>query len=88
MLQKHLLKTELGVIYTRSDFRNMTAAISILQFITKNKLQTMFSETFKLLLFIVIIPMIIVEAEMCFSPLKQVNTFLRSNARLSAVTML
>ncbi|GBL93496.1 hypothetical protein AVEN_59692-1 [Araneus ventricosus] len=37
MLQKDRLKTELEVIYRRSNFRNMTGAISLLQFIIEKK---------------------------------------------------
>ncbi|GBN68772.1 hypothetical protein AVEN_170701-1 [Araneus ventricosus] len=91
MLQKDRLKTELGVIYRRSDFRNMTGAISLLQFIIENNLQTTFSETYKLLLIIVTIPMTTAKAERCFSTLKRVKTFLRSTMsedRLSALAML
>ncbi|GBL95308.1 hypothetical protein AVEN_37756-1 [Araneus ventricosus] len=90
MLQKDRLKTELGVIYRRSDFRNMTGAISLLQFIIENNLQTTFSETYKLLLIIVTIPMTTAEAERCFSTLKRVKTFLRSTMseeRLSSLAM-
>ncbi|GBO00672.1 hypothetical protein AVEN_93671-1 [Araneus ventricosus] len=91
MLQKDRLKTELGVIYRRSDFRNMTGAISLLQFIIENNLQTTFSQTYKLLLIIVTIPMTTAEAERCCSTLKRVKTFLRSTMsedRLSALAML
>ncbi|GBN92193.1 hypothetical protein AVEN_213017-1 [Araneus ventricosus] len=91
MLQKDRLKTELGVIYRRSDFRNMTGAISLIQFIIENNLQTTFSETYKLLLIIVTIPMTTAEAERCFSTLKRVKTFLKSTMsedRLSALAML
>ncbi|GBL64902.1 hypothetical protein AVEN_236886-1 [Araneus ventricosus] len=91
MLQKDRLKTELGVIYRISDFRNMTGAISFLQFIIENNLLTTFSETYKLLLIIVTIPMTTAEAEICFSTLKRVKTFLRSTMsedRLSALAML
>ncbi|GBM37493.1 hypothetical protein AVEN_263163-1 [Araneus ventricosus] len=91
MLLKDRLKTELGVIYRRSDFRNMTGAISLLQFIIENNLQTTFSETYKLLLIIVTIPKTTSEAERCFSTLKRVKTFLRSTMngdRLSALAML
>ncbi|GBM41174.1 hypothetical protein AVEN_35746-1 [Araneus ventricosus] len=48
MLQKDRLKTEQGIIFRRSDFRNMTGAISLLQFIIENNLQITFSETYKL----------------------------------------
>ncbi|GBM23673.1 hypothetical protein AVEN_117416-1 [Araneus ventricosus] len=91
MLQKDRLKTELGVIYRRSDFRKMAGAISLLQFIIENNLQTAFSETYKLLLIIVTIPMTTAQAERCFSTLKRVKTFLRSTMsenRLSALAML
>ncbi|GBM24684.1 hypothetical protein AVEN_46185-1 [Araneus ventricosus] len=46
MLQKDRLNTELRVIYRGSDFRNMTGAISLLQFILENNVQTTFSETY------------------------------------------
>ncbi|GBN55865.1 hypothetical protein AVEN_273039-1 [Araneus ventricosus] len=91
MLQKGRLKAELGVIYRRSDFRNMTGAISLLQFIIENNLQTTFPETYKLLKIIVTIPMTTAEAERCFSTLKRVKTFLRSTMsedRLSALATL
>ncbi|GBM99597.1 hypothetical protein AVEN_99695-1 [Araneus ventricosus] len=91
MLQKDRLKTELGVIYRRSDFRNMTGAISLLQFIIENNLQTTFSETYKLLLIIVTIPMTADEGESCFSTLKRVKTFLTrtmSEDRITALAML
>ncbi|GBN07574.1 hypothetical protein AVEN_19032-1 [Araneus ventricosus] len=88
MLQKNRLKTELGVIYRRSDFRNMTGAISLLQFIIENNLQTMFSETYTLLLIIVTIPMTTAEAERCFSTLKRVKTFLRSTMSENSLSAL
>ncbi|GBM20890.1 hypothetical protein AVEN_253698-1 [Araneus ventricosus] len=91
MLQKDRLKTELRVIYRRSDFRNMTGAISLLQFIIENNLQTTFSETYKVLLTIVTIAMTTAEAERCFLTLKLVKTFLRSTMsedRVSALAML
>ncbi|GBN15150.1 hypothetical protein AVEN_138866-1 [Araneus ventricosus] len=65
--------------------------ISLLQFIIENNLQTTFSETYKLLLIIVTIPMTTAEAEKCFSTIKRVKTFLRSTMsedRLSALAML
>ncbi|GBN64947.1 hypothetical protein AVEN_181059-1 [Araneus ventricosus] len=91
MLQKDRLKTELRVIYSRSDFRNITGAISLLLFIIENNLQTKFPETYKLLLIIVTIPTTTAEAERWFSTLKRVQTFLRSTIskdRLSALAML
>ncbi|GBM95040.1 hypothetical protein AVEN_196194-1 [Araneus ventricosus] len=70
MLQKDRLKTELRVIYSRSDFKNITDAISLLQFIIENNLQTKFPETYKLLLIIVTTKVTTAEAERCFSTLK------------------
>ncbi|GBN08874.1 hypothetical protein AVEN_202229-1 [Araneus ventricosus] len=78
MLQKDRLKTELGVIYRRSDFRNRNGAISLLQFIVENNFQTTFSETYKLLLIIITIPTT-AEAERCFSTLKLVKTFFKKH---------
>ncbi|GBM86086.1 hypothetical protein AVEN_269261-1 [Araneus ventricosus] len=91
MSQKDSLKTDLGVIYRRSDFRNMTSAISLLQVIIEDNLQTTFSETYELLLIIVTIPKTTAEAERFFSTLKRVKTFLSSTMsenRLSALAML
>lgn len=91
ILEKGRLKTELGVIYRRPDFRNMSGTVSLLQFVVENNLQTTFSETYKLLQIISTIPMTTAEAERCFSTLKRVKTFLRSTMsedRLSALAML
>ncbi|GBN36772.1 hypothetical protein AVEN_161214-1 [Araneus ventricosus] len=69
----------------------MTGAISLLQVIIENNFQTTFSETYKLLLIIVTIPITTVEAERCFSTLKRVKTFSRSTMsedRLNALAML
>lgn len=90
-LEMDRLKTELGVIYRRPDFRNMSGAVTLLQFVIENNLRTTFSETYTLLMIICTIPMATAEAERCFSTLKRIKTFLRSTMsedRLSALAML
>lgn len=91
LLEKDRLKTELQIIYRRSDFRNMSGAVSLLQFLIENNLQYTFSETYKLLLIVITISMTTSEAERCFSTLKMIKTFLRSTmteGKLSALAML
>lgn len=90
-LEKNRLKTELEIIYKRTDFRNMRGAVSLLQFFIENNLLSSFSESYKLLLIIATIPMTTTEAERCFSTLKRIKTFLRSTMcqeRLTALAML
>ena len=90
-LDKDKLKTELEVLYMREDFRNVTGAVPLLQFIIENNLQVTLSECFKLLKIVVTIPMTTSEAERCFSTMKRVKTFLRSTMsqeRLTALAML
>lgn len=90
-LEKNRLKTELEIIYKRTDFRNMHGAVSLLQFFIENNLLSSFSESYKLLLIITTIPMTTTEAERCFSTLKRIKTFLRSTMcqeRLTALAML
>lgn len=90
-LEKNRLKTELEIIYKRTDFRNMRGAVSLLQFFIENNLLSSFSESYKLLLIIATIPMTTAEAERCFSTLKRIKTFLRSTMcqeRLTALAML
>lgn len=90
-LEKNRLKTELEIIYKRTDFRNMRGAVSLLQFFIENNLVASFSESHKLLTLIATIPMTTAEAERCFSTLKRIKTFLRSSMcqeRLTALSML
>lgn len=90
-LNKHKLKTELEIIYRRSDFREVSGAVHLLKFLIENNLQVDFSETFLVLQAIVTMPMTTAEAERCFSTLKRIKTFLRSTMgenRLTALAML
>ncbi|VVC46294.1 HAT, C-terminal dimerisation domain [Cinara cedri] len=90
-LNKSKLQTELELIYKRTDFRSITGAVNLLQFIIDNNLEQIFSETFKLIRIIATIPMTTAEAERSFSTLKRIKTFLRNTTaeeRLTALTML
>jgi hypothetical protein len=55
------------VLYERPDFRNVDAAIHLLQLMYCNNLQDTFSETTTLLRIIVTVPMTTAEAERSFS---------------------
>lgn len=73
------------------QFRSMSGALGLLDFISENNLCDTLSECFKLLSVLVTIPMSTSEAERCFSTLKRIKTFLRntiSQERLSALAML
>lgn len=90
-LNKHKLKIELEIIYTRSDFREVSGAVHFLKILIENHLQTDFSETFLVLQAIVTMPITNAEAERCFSTSKRVKNFLRSTMgenRLTALAML
>ncbi|KAJ8922022.1 hypothetical protein NQ315_008661 [Exocentrus adspersus] len=85
------LRTELIIIYTRSDFRLMNGAVAFLNMIKANSLENTFKEVCKLLEIIITIPMPTGEGERCFSTLKRVKTFLRNSMgeeELSALCML
>ena len=91
MLEKNKLKTELSVLYERTDYRKIDGAVPLLQLIIKNNLQKTFSELTKLLRIIVTTPTTTAEPERCFSSLKRIKTFLRntmSQERLTALAML
>ena len=91
MLQSDKLKTELEVIYLRSDFKNIVGAMNMLSWLTKNNLCETFSETVKLIKIIVTTPMSTAESERCFSTLKRIKTFLRNTMnedRLNALAMM
>lgn len=90
-LDKNKLKTELEIIYRRTDFREVSGAVHLLQFLIENNLLADFSETCLVLHAIVTMPMTTAEAERCFSTLKRIKTFLRSTMsqnRLTALAML
>ena len=77
-LDKNKLKTELEIIYRRTDFTEASGAVHLLKFLIENNLLADFSETCSLLYAIITIPMTTAEAERCFSTLKLIKTFLRS----------
>lgn len=84
------LKTELQIIYSRTEFRTMSGAVSLLSFIQSENLTSTFGESMKLLKIIITIPMSTAESERCFSTLKRIKTFLRNTMhqeRLSALAM-
>lgn len=75
----------------RNDFRIVSGAVDLLEFIIENNVQQTFSETCKLLKVLTTVPMTTSEAERCFSTLKRIKTFLRSTMsqeRLAALAML
>ncbi|KAJ4430706.1 hypothetical protein ANN_19297 [Periplaneta americana] len=91
MLEKNRLKTELSVLYERSDYRRIDGAVPLLKHIMKNNLQETFSEVTKLLKIMITTPMTTSEPERCFSSLKRIKTFLRntmSQDRLTALALL
>lgn len=90
-LEKQQLRTELSVIFSRSDCREMKGALPFLKFLINNNLETTMRETKKLLEIVVTTPMTTAEAERCFSTLKRIKTFLRntmSEDRLIALSMI
>jgi hypothetical protein len=91
MLDKQRLKTELSVIYMREEYKSITGATSLLNFLISNNLEDALREVKKLLEIIVTVPMITTEAERTFSTLNRIKTFLRnsmSQDRLTALAVL
>ena len=91
MLNKDKLQSELSVLYERKDIHFSNKLTDLLQLIHKTNLQSVFSETVKLLNILITTPMATAEAERCFSTLKRIKTFLRctmTNERLTALGML
>lgn len=91
VFENERLKTELSIIYSKPDFREMNGAVAFLNMLKANNLEGTFKETVKLLEIIVTIPMTTAESERCFSTLNRIKTFLRnsmSEDRLSALSML
>ncbi|KAJ4432778.1 hypothetical protein ANN_21417 [Periplaneta americana] len=74
MFDKDKLKTELTVLYQRQEFRNISDAVKLLQFLLSENLQASFSEVVELLRIAITIPMTTSEAERCFSCLKRVKS--------------
>jgi hypothetical protein len=91
MLDKQRLKTELSVIYMREEYKSITGATSLLNFLISNNLEDALREVKKLLEIIVTVPMITTEAERTFSRLNRIKTFLRNSMcqdRLTALAVL
>ncbi|KAJ4429143.1 hypothetical protein ANN_26144 [Periplaneta americana] len=63
MLDKDKVKTELTVLYQRQEFRNISDAVKLLQFLLSENLQASFSEVVKLLRIAITIPMTTSEPE-------------------------
>ena len=91
-LVKAQLRTELEVLYSRSDFHKADGAVAMLQILIENNLhEDTFQQLSELLRIIVTTPMTSSEPERCFSTLKRIKTFLRNTMtedRLSALAML
>ncbi|KAJ4449017.1 hypothetical protein ANN_00411, partial [Periplaneta americana] len=88
MFDKDKLKTELTVLYQRQEFRNISDAVKLLQFLLSENLQASFSEVVKLLRIAITIPMTTSEPKRCFSCLKRVKSYLRNTMREERLTAL
>lgn len=91
IFDKEKMHTELSVLYSREEFRNVGGPTQLLQFMISHKLHSSFSEVLKLLRIAVTFPMTTSEPERCFSSLKRIKTYLRSTMseeRLTALGML
>lgn len=85
------LKTELSVIYNAKEFRNISGALGLYQFLIHNNLGDTFSTTIKILEILLSIPMTSAEAEIYFSTLKRIKTFMRNSmteGRLCSLAMM
>ncbi|XP_018328999.1 zinc finger MYM-type protein 1 isoform X3 [Agrilus planipennis] len=90
-LEKERLRTELSVIYSRNDCKDLSGILPLLKFLIQNNLEETLREIKKLLEIIATTPMSTLEAERCFSTLKKIKTFLRNSVsqdRLTALSML
>lgn len=90
-IDKERLKTELSVIYSRADCRNIKGAVPFLKFLIENNLSGPFQETKNILDILITIPMTTAVAERSFSTLKRIKTVLRNSMtedRLVALSML
>ncbi|PSN44880.1 hypothetical protein C0J52_06194 [Blattella germanica] len=88
---KEKLHTELSVIYSRDEFRNIGGCVNLVQYIRANNLVSTFSEVLKLSKIAITLALTTSEPERCFSALKRIKNFLRNTMaedRLSALAML
>lgn len=89
--EKEKLKTDLLVLYSRTDFGSKGGAVPLLQFFIENNLCSVFSEVTKLLKLLITMPVTTSESERTFSTLKRIKTVLRNSMaedRLVALAML
>lgn len=73
-LDKVKLHHELSSIYLAQEFRSLSGAVSLAEFIITNNLGKTFTECSKLLKLVLTILMTSVEAERCFSALKRIKS--------------
>lgn len=73
-LCKHQLKSELEVLYSRDDFKDITGTFNYFSFILQNDLKHTFLETTKLLQIILTTPMTNADSERCFSTFKRIKS--------------
>ncbi|KAJ4431037.1 hypothetical protein ANN_19630 [Periplaneta americana] len=71
VLDKDKPKTELTVLYQKQEFRNISDAVNLLQFLLSENLQASFSEVVKLLHIAITTPMTTSQPERCFSCVKR-----------------
>ncbi|XP_075232954.1 zinc finger MYM-type protein 1-like isoform X2 [Lycorma delicatula] len=91
MIDKEKLETELKVFYCRSDIHEYCTLFELLKFILENNLGDVLGEITKLINILLTVPMTTSETERCFSTLKRIRTFLKSNMnseRLNALSVL
>ena len=86
------LRTELTLLYNRTEFRNAKTSLDLYQFILQNNLaDTVFTEVSRVLEIALTTPLVSVESERCFSTLNRRKSFLRNtmtNDRLNALACL
>ncbi|XP_061587233.1 uncharacterized protein LOC133452053 [Cololabis saira] len=85
------LKTELGLLYSKDEFKACPGAVDLFQMFMENNLEKVFSETVTLLKILITTPMVTMEAERRFSTLSKIKTFLRNTTtreRLNALAIL
>ena len=85
------MKSELYVLYRRTEFRNCSSIHALFEVINDTNLSDTYSECVTLMKVVITIPLTSAEAERSFSTLKRIKTFLRNTmceSRLNALAML